>query len=72
MIVGPEFVPHIEKIERELTGVTTIVAIGDHDRWAGYETWIGDPDAPDPGFIASGDDVAFQLYTSGTTGLPKG
>ena len=45
VIVGPEFVPHIEKIERELTGVTTIVAIGDHDRWAGYETWIGDPDA---------------------------
>jgi len=72
VIVGPEFVSHIEKVEGELGGVTTIVAIGDHDRWVSYEDWIGAPDSPDPGFVSSGDDVAFQLYTSGTTGLPKG
>ena len=28
--------------------------------------------ATDPGVEAQGHDVAFQLYTSGTTGLPKG
>ena len=33
VIVGPEFVPHVEKIEAELETVTTIVAIGGHDRW---------------------------------------
>ena len=35
-------------------------------------TWVGDAPADDPGSTPAGDDVAFQLYTSGTTGLPKG
>ncbi len=26
----------------------------------------------DPGATAAGDDIAFQLYSSGTTGRPKG
>ena len=40
LIVGPDFVPHVEKIEDELTGVTTIVAIGGHARWEDYERWL--------------------------------
>jgi long-chain acyl-CoA synthetase len=72
VIVGPEFAPHIEKVESELAGVRTIVAIGSHDRWPAYEDWLGDPASPDPGYECSGSDIAFQLYTSGTTGLPKG
>jgi long-chain acyl-CoA synthetase len=72
VFVGPEFAGHIEKVEAELTGVRTIVSIGAHDRWPTYEEWIGDEGAPDPGYVSAGSDVAFQLYTSGTTGLPKG
>ncbi len=40
----------------------------------GYDAWL-QPDraeADDPGFDAGDDDVVTQLYTSGTTGLPKG
>ena len=72
VIVGPEFVSHIKKIEAELPGVRRIVAIGGHDRWPYYEDWVDAHDGRDPGVTSGGDDVAFQLYTSGTTGLPKG
>jgi long-chain acyl-CoA synthetase len=72
VIVGPEFVGHIEKIEPDLGRVHTIVAIGGHDRWVGYADWVDGHPADDPGVPPSGDDIAFQLYTSGTTGLPKG
>ncbi len=72
VIVGPEFVQHIEKIESDLARVHTIIAIGGHERWQEYEAWVDAQPVTDPGAVASGADVAFQLYTSGTTGLPKG
>jgi long-chain acyl-CoA synthetase len=72
LIVGQDFVPHIEKVEDDLATVTTIVAIGGHARWADYDAFLDAHEAVDPGKEGSGSDVAFQLYTSGTTGLPKG
>ena len=72
VVVGPDFVPQVERIEEGLARVHTIVAIGGHDRWIDYEDWVAGQPADDPGVVAAGDDVAFQLYTSGTTGLPKG
>ncbi|HLT15942.1 MAG TPA: long-chain-fatty-acid--CoA ligase [Acidimicrobiales bacterium] len=72
LFVAPELYEHVEKIEGDLTTVRTIVALGDHPRWVSYERWIADQPATDPGHQASGGDVGVQLYTSGTTGLPKG
>jgi long-chain acyl-CoA synthetase len=76
VIVGPDFVGHVEQIEAELPEVRTIVAIGGDgagdDRWVAYDEWAGAHPAEDPGVVSAGPDVAFQLYTSGTTGLPKG
>src|SRR5690606_10623307 len=66
------FYAHVEKIEGDLATVRTIVALGDHARWATYDAFLsGQPDT-DPGHRAAGEDVAIQLYPSGTTGLPKG
>jgi long-chain acyl-CoA synthetase len=72
LLVGGEFVAHVEKIESDLTTVTTIVVIGDHARWENYDRFLGAHPADDPGAEPSNSDVAIQLYTSGTTGLPKG
>ena len=72
VIVGPDFVGHIEKIEAGLERIDTVVAIGGHARWPAYDEWVAAQPADDPGVTTTGDDVAFQLYTSGTTGLPKG
>jgi long-chain acyl-CoA synthetase len=72
VVVGSEFFGHIEVIEDKLTRVHTVVAVGEHDRWPGFTDWIAVHAAEDPGVITGPGDVSFQLYTSGTTGLPKG
>jgi long-chain acyl-CoA synthetase len=72
LVLGAEYVPHVESIEQQLERVAAIVAIGGHERWHAYEEFLGAHEAVDPGVEARGDDIALQLYTSGTTGLPKG
>ena len=37
-----------------------------------FAEWIEGTAAEDPGHVGEPDEVSMQLYTSGTTGLPKG
>lgn len=71
-IVGPDFVPIVDAIADQLTHAKTIVVIGGHPKYEDYEVFINRQKAQDPGVEAGPDDVAFQLYSSGTTGRPKG
>jgi long-chain acyl-CoA synthetase len=72
LIVGSDFFEHIEAVEDQMSSVSTVVAIGKHPKWAAYEAWLSAQPGRDPGHVAGPGDVTFQLYTSGTTGLPKG
>jgi acyl-CoA synthetase (AMP-forming)/AMP-acid ligase II len=73
LFVGAEYFPVVEKIRAELKTVRTVIALnGSHPRFESFAPWRDRHGADDPMLPIAGDDVAMQLYTSGTTGLPKG
>ena len=73
LFVGPEFIDLARKIAPELTSVRKIVAMeGGAPEWEGYEAWRDRQDKSEPDVRAGWEDVVIQLYTSGTTGRPKG
>lgn len=73
VFAGPEFFPVIEKIRAGLGTVRKVVALGAaHPEWESYESWRDRHPATDPSASIGPNDVFIQLYTSGTTGHPKG
>jgi long-chain acyl-CoA synthetase len=72
LIVGPDLLDVAVQLRQSLTTVAHIVAIGEHPDWPGYENWLASSPATDPCAPVLDRDICLQLYTSGTTGLPKG
>ena len=70
LFVGPEFAGAVAQLRDTLPTVEQVVHVGGEDDQ--YEAWLAahEPDAD--AHPASPDDCFVQLYTSGTTGFPKG
>jgi len=69
LLYGPDYDATVAEVRDLLTTVRTFVPL------TGFATWrdaAGAGSVADPGFEPGPDDVVTQLYTSGTTGLPKG
>jgi acyl-CoA synthetase (AMP-forming)/AMP-acid ligase II len=74
VFVGPELIGHIEAVAAELTHRPVVVAMeadgaGEHVTFTAWRDAQSDADAHKP---IETSDIAIQLYTSGTTGRPKG
>jgi fatty-acyl-CoA synthase len=73
LFVGPEFVDLIERIRSQLPSVRTFIATeGGALGWQDFAAWRDAQSGDDPRVEISRQDIAIQLYTSGTTGKPKG
>ena len=73
LFVGSESIGAIREIESDLSGVEMTVAMeGGVPGWQAYERWRYEGAETDPGVAVHEGDIALQLYTSGTTGNPKG
>jgi long-chain acyl-CoA synthetase len=70
LIAGSTYEQTARELVEELAGVE-LVTVGDAGP-AGYEAWLAAHDASDPGGRGESTDTVLQMYTSGTTGVPKG
>jgi acyl-CoA synthetase (AMP-forming)/AMP-acid ligase II len=73
LFVGPEFAEQIQAIRAQLPSVRTfIVTEGNAPGWQDFASWRDAQSRDDPKVPIEPGDIAIQLYTSGTTGKPKG
>ena len=73
LFVSADFHAAVRKIAVHCPKLEQIIAIdGGQDDWPAYTDWRDGQEQNAPGIAPQGNDDVIQLYTSGTTGLPKG
>lgn len=73
LFVGPEFIDLVRGLHAQLPQLRAIVAMeGGPADWIDFAGWRDAQADTDPNLALADSDVAIQLYTSGTTGKPKG
>jgi acyl-CoA synthetase (AMP-forming)/AMP-acid ligase II len=73
LFVGPEFITQVRNIKTQLPDLRTVITTeGGAPEWLDFSAWRDAQSGDDPRVEISRQDIAIQLYTSGTTGKPKG
>jgi acyl-CoA synthetase (AMP-forming)/AMP-acid ligase II len=73
LFVGPECIAQVRSIQAQLPDLRVVIATeGGAGEWQSYSAWRDAQSSSDPDIQITRKDVAIQLYTSGTTGKPKG
>ena len=80
LFVHADYLETMDLMTDGLPTVRRIVVLGaettdggpDPGRRVGVEEWLAGQPAEDPGHVGRFEEVSLQLYTSGTTGVPKG
>jgi long-chain acyl-CoA synthetase len=79
LVIHTDYLASLADMPGGMPHVRRIVVIGETERFqcsdprsVPFEEWIEGAETDDPGHIGTKDEVSMQLYTSGTTGLPKG
>jgi fatty-acyl-CoA synthase len=67
-----EFLPVVARSRPDGEGCDVIEVDSPQGRYTGFTAWLDKHPGSDPGFAPTTDEPVAQMYTSGTTGLPKG
>ncbi len=70
LLIGEEFLGHLAKMNLET--VKRVLVVEAAGELASYEDWFAAHEPIDPKLGCGEDETCYQLYTSGTTGFPKG
>ncbi len=73
LVVEPKYLPTIRQIRAEIPSVERILLIGEEaEDCENYDAFVAGGEPVEPARRAAESDLCWLLYTSGTTGLPKG
>lgn len=73
LLVDMEFLPVVKEQKRHLPGLQVIITVGGAEPgFADYEDVLRGSSSLEPQVTHSEDDLAVVIYTTGTTGIPKG
>ncbi len=73
LVCEQELAAGIDRIREQLEFVEHFICLdGPRENWRDFAAWVDEQPLENPAREIAATDVLYQMYTSGTTGLPKG